>query len=254
MQLSGRGRGRPKKENGDIYTNSSTKAIFNPLTMDFFKSSDKNGEVLNVENCLKEIFEDLNSNLNSNLNEKDNENKINNNGIYFKLTQKTKNCKDYLSHTFIKHILENLANSPTLDLENSKCDEVFAEYIIKISKIVNENFFAKVVKFVFLFRECLNVIHRNNNNNNDNDNDNHIENEDFNYYSEITNAEDAPDISNDFVTDYLDINNLNDCEKYGFNREDAIDLTQNFCQWLYDNNYTCSKLSLINSINNNNNY
>ena len=33
----------------------------------------------------------------------------------------------------------------------------------------------------------------------------------------------------------------------GYNKEEAIDLTQNLCQWLYDNNFTCSKLSLINN-------
>lgn len=183
--------------------------------MDYFKSSDKFGETNNVENCLREVYEELNSE-----------------EISFKLTEKTRNCKDYSKHPFIRLILDNLANPPVLDGENSKCDEVFAEYLVKVSKIVNDNFFTKVVKFVFLFRECLNDMHR--------DKEKDIED----YYSETKNAEDAPDISNDFVTDYLD---LSDNEKYGFTKEDAIDLTQNFCQWLYDNNFTCSKLSLINN-------
>jgi len=183
--------------------------------MEFFKSSDKFGETQNVEKCLKEVYEELKSS-----------------EINYKFTEKTKKCKEYSIHPFMRHIMENLEKSPALDGETSKCDEVFAEYLVKVSKTVNENFFAKVVKFVFLFRECLNDMNK----------DKEDDNED--YYSETRNAEDAPDISNDFVTDYLD---LNDNEKYGFTKEDAIDLTQNFCQWLYDNNFTCSKLSLISS-------
>lgn len=63
-------------------------------------------------------------------------------------------------------------------------------------------------------------------------------------YTEENNAEDAPDISNEFVTEYLE----SDTNMFGFNKEDVIEITQNFCQWLYDNNFTCSKLSLINTV------
>ena len=34
---------------------------------------------------------------------------------------------------------------------------------------------------------------------------------------------------------------------FGFTKDESIDLTQNLCYWMYDNNFTCSKLSLINS-------
>lgn len=183
--------------------------------MDYFKSGDKFGETQDVEKCLKEVFDEFISD-----------------PIFFKLTEKTKNCSDYSQHTFFNCIMENIANPPTLDGETSKCDEVFAEYLVKVSKIVNENFFLKVLKFVFLFRECLNDMYK--------DKTKELSED---YYSETRNAEDAPDISNDFVTDYLDTEN----DRYGFSKEDAIDLTQNFCQWLYDNNFTCSKLSLINN-------
>jgi len=183
--------------------------------MEYFKSADKFGETTNIEKCLMEVYQELTANESN-----------------FKLTEKTRNCKDYSQHPFIRGIIENLANTPNLDGELSKCDEVFSEYIVKVSKIVNEDCFSKVFKFVFLFRECLNDIHS--------DKTKETPEE---YYTEVRNAEDAPDISNDFVTDYLDTDN----EKYGFSKEDAIDLTQNFCQWMYDNNFTCSKLSLINN-------
>ena len=38
-----------------------------------------------------------------------------------------------------------------------------------------------------------------------------------------------------------------ECDKlsFGFRKEESIDLTQNICSWLYDNNFTTLKLSLI---------
>ena len=92
-------------------------------------------------------------------------------------------------------------------------------------------FFIKILKFVTLFRECLNILY------------NDKVKTTGGLYSEEFSAEDAPDISNDFVTEFLDT----DSNSFEFSKDEAIEITQNFCQWMYDNNYTCSKLSLISS-------
>ena len=63
-------------------------------------------------------------------------------------------------------------------------------------------------------------------------------------YTQDNNAEDAPDISNEFVTEFLET----DPSFFDFQKDEVIEITQNFCQWLYDNNFTCSKLSLISNI------
>lgn len=183
--------------------------------MEYFKSPEKLGETQNVEICIEEVYNDI-------LNENNN----------FKLNEKTKNYSNYKDHPFFKLIIEGLEKTPQLDGESSKCDEIFADYIVKVAKLTNDRMFVKVLKFVFLFRECLNDLYKDK-----------VKDSPDSLFSEITNAEDAPDISNEFVTDYLET----DSEKYGFSKDDAIDLTQNFCQWLYDNNFTCSKLSLINN-------
>lgn len=146
--------------------------------------------------------------------------------------QKKIHCYNSLEeHPFYVKILNFSQNPLTLD-ENSKCDEVLAYYIIKVSKYTRPEFFTTVVKFIILFRDCLNLIYKNK-----------VPVGSSLEYSELFNAEDAPDISNQFVTEYLGT----DSQSMEFTREDAIDLTQNLCQWLYDNNYTCSKLSLINT-------
>ncbi len=98
--------------------------------------------------------------------------------------------------------------------------------------------------YVVLFRECLNFINNNKDGKQDSSNGK-IKEENSSYtteYTEENNAEDAPDISNEFVTDFLE----SDPFFFNFEREEIIDITQNFCAWLYDNNFTCSKLSLIN--------
>lgn len=36
------------------------------------------------------------------------------------------------------------------------CDEIFSLYLRELSKIVNENYYKTVLRFVLLYRECLN--------------------------------------------------------------------------------------------------
>ena len=109
-----------------------------------------------------------------------------------------------------------------------KCDEVFAEYLYKVSKLTNAEYFKRIVRFVFLYRENLNEV-----------NSKKLETEEE--YTLNHNAEDAPDISNEFITDFLETEDM----IFDFCKEEAIEITQNFCQWMYDSNYTSSKLTLI---------
>lgn len=130
-------------------------------------------------------------------------------------------------------------NSP--EKKQKKCDEVFAEYLDIVAKEVNKNCYAEVLKFVFLFRECLNhygekLVKGKNDDGQDQVQKNTDGKEE---YCLTHNPEQAPEISNEFVTVYLDE------QKPSFGSMDAIELTQNFCGWLFSNGYTCSKLSLI---------
>jgi hypothetical protein len=116
-----------------------------------------------------------------------------------------------------------------LDAENSKCDEVFADYIIKMANYINPTYMIRLLTFITLFRECVNIVNKEKVRSEGKD------------YTEITNSEDVPEVSNDFITEFLDA----DTNTFDISKEEAIDLTQNFCHWLYENNFTCSKLSLI---------
>ena len=203
--VSGRGRGRPKKDNGEI---SSLKPMYYPSSFDYFKHPEKMGESKNIKSCVENVFNEL----------------------FLTKKSKIKNYKSINEHPLLLKLMTTLnsySNVNPIDPDNSKCDEVFLDYLLKVSKVCQENYFERVLKFVLLFRECLNKVNKINVGGNE--------------YSEVSNSEDAPEISNEFVTEFMDDEN-----EFNISKEEVIDLTQNLCQYMYDNNFTCSKLSLIN--------
>ena len=99
-----------------------------------------------------------------------------------------------------------------------------------MSENCNKNYFTKLIVFITLYRENVNQTYE----------DKESEGK---KYTENHSSEDIPECSNVFIVDFL-YNDQNDKE-YDFEKEEAINLTQNFCSWLYDNNFTCSKLTLL---------
>jgi hypothetical protein len=134
-------------------------------------------------------------------------------------------------YPIIRELKSQLIATKSLDIDNVLCDEVFAEYLLTVRKLVNPEYFKRLVLFVFLYWENINKIKKQESTESD--------------YTSRHNAEDAPDVSNEFITEFLETDN----GPIDFNKEEAIKLTQNFCQWMYDANYTCSKLTLISNNN-----
>lgn len=124
-------------------------------------------------------------------------------------------------------------------------DEIFALYLYRTSRKTNEMFYKTILAYVIFFRECLNKIGW----------QKRIESDEVlleeqpelaeaaqNYEFCLTNtAEHAPEICNDFVTIYMDQNR----HLMEISKPDQIDLTINLCHWLFENQFTCSKLSMI---------
>ena len=121
------------------------------------------------------------------------------------------------------------------------CDDTFALYLYEVSRKVNGMFYEKMLKFAILFRECLNEYGWKK-----------MEEaqgeaqispggmpSDAIVFCDLNNAEHAPEICNEFITIFLDI--------FGtpLNKLEAIDITRNFCNWLFENGFTCSKLSMV---------
>ena len=225
---SGRGRGRPKKENGESF---SERLKYNPLDASYFLKENRKGTTNydDFEKSIKDAFNELYSHENNDRN-------------------KSKEMKIYSNieeHPFLgKFLLDKHDVNIKIDDEKEISDKVFMDYLNKMSLHVNPIYFTKLIIFVTLFREFVNI-NEFKKKNKDLNNEIDLNNNDNTEYTSVNSAEDVPDLSNEFINDFLDT----DKNLFGFNKEDSIDLTQNFCHWMYENNFTSSKLSLISNDN-----
>ena len=97
-------------------------------------------------------------------------------------------------------------------------------------KKTNNKFFALMLKFVLLYKECYDI----------------FKNKDKKEEKKktITNTlspEDLPDLANEFYSEFVDNNNYFDNEE---EKSEIIEIIQHFNLWLFKNNYSKSKLSI----------
>lgn len=114
-------------------------------------------------------------------------------------------------------------------------DELFFKYLKEFSGKTNKEYFWFMIKFIVLFRECINTLRANLVKKEDQDEKNKL-------YTQIYNAETVPEICNDFFVDFMD-----PYEFFGLYKEELIELIQHFCYWLYSKKYTQSHLTLLDS-------
>ena len=213
----GRGRGRPKKES---HNPEDEQNKYNPINHTFFAMEDKTGKTdpkNGISECIDIAFNEL----------YDPEKK-------FIIEQR--NIKFYNKvdeHPFLSKFKNDILDmNKYWSGEYEFADLVFIEYLNKMSAFCNPHYYVKLIKFVTLFREHVNLVNKSK------------VSEQNKEFTECNDAEDVPDSSNEFILEFLDPERRN--EDLGFSKEECIDLTQNLCFWMYDNNFTCSKLSLRN--------
>ena len=216
---SGRGRGRPKKE--QIEQNLE-KNKYDPLTTAYFEQEERAGntKIENINQCAKDAFKYLYENENEEENVKQ---KI-----------KDRKMKEYSKiedHTFLgKFLNDDHDINKNFDDEKIPTDLVLINYLNKMSVYCNEKYYSKLIIFVTLFREHINII-----------NQDKVEKDQE--FCQLKEAEDVPESSNEFITDFL----FPEDQEYdfGITKDEAIDLTRNLCNWMYLNNFTCSKLFML---------
>ena len=131
---------------------------------------------------------------------------------------------EFISNNWEKreYVIENYENNPGIKKDKKfNLDEIFLIYIKDISKKVNIKYFPYIIKFVILFRKYINDLKK----------DllkNIIQDDKKNYYSQVFNAENIPEESNGFITDFMEKNNY-----FEMNKNEVFEITQNFCCWLY---------------------
>ena len=118
-------------------------------------------------------------------------------------------------------------------LNSYNLDQLFFNYLKEFSKKVNDDYLWFMIKFIVLFRECINLKNKglirpeNKTNNRE-------------LFTQIYNAETVPEICNYFFLDFL-----LPYDNFGLNKDELIELVQHFCYWLYINQYTQSHLTLL---------
>ena len=216
---SGRNRGRPKKEQSEI---NSEKNRYDPMTLAYFQKEERTGitKIENINECAINAFKYLYQNENPECNM---DKKI-----------KDRKMKEYSKvedHPFLGLFLKDPHNTNMIiGDEKASTDFVLINYLNKMSLYCNEKYYEKLIIFVTLFREHINLV-----------NQDKVEKDQE--FTQITEAEDVPESSNEFLTDFLFPEDEE--HEFGLDKEEAIDLTRNLCNWMYINNFTCSKLFLL---------
>jgi len=136
------------------------------------------------------------------------------------------------NHNLLRAFIKLIEASNTEDIKENEnliqcnvIDEIFAKYLVDINKECNREYFEFITKFVILFRECINKIK----------DENTLEE-----YSTKNNADNVPDTCNEFITDFME-----GYDYFGLDTMELIEIIQHFCNWLYENKFTTSKLSLV---------
>ena len=222
--VPGRSRGRPKK----------TKFVSkdsDPTTFEYFSGAERTGETNNPIAILLEAIEEMK-------------------GIF------TSQYEDIKNNPILEKMKEDKNEN------NWSCDEVFVDYLKNVAKKTNALYFKLVCKFVMLYRECLNKygwlkLFENiapqieaegpiQSETNSQKISRHIllteeqvqmmKDE----YSRVNNAEFAPEVSNEFAVLFLPEHSSS-----GLQSNEGINLLINLAEWMFENGYTCTKISLI---------
>ena len=226
--ISDRARGRPRK---NLSNPLKERAKYNPLDKTYFEKDERTGitEIYDFENCIIDAFNSIYDNSNSQIKERN-------------IKKKMIEYQKVYEHPFLgKFLLSKHDRNLKINNEYEISDIVFMDYLNKMSLFVNPIYFVKLIIFVTLFREFVNISNRK-----------YLINEDEFFiqykkykiepeYTSCNCAEEIPDFCNDFINNFLE----SDKKLFNFNKEESIDLTQNFCSWMYDNNFTTLRLSLI---------
>lgn len=220
-------RGRPKKNVFNIKKNYyqrhefNLESYFSHFFLKEFRHKLQNESEIVLEDYFKRFYNELYQ--------------PNNEKFELKL-----NC--FEEHPLHKMLNRQFSSSSFVSNEDLPCDVIFRNYLLFTKDLVNKDYFYFVFLFIILFRECINKYK-----NVELENSKCILGEQIDEkikeFTEYFCGEHLPDICNEFICDYLASNNY-----FGISKEfysEFIEIVQHFCFWLYENNYTSSKLSFI---------
>ena len=229
-EVGKKGRGRPRKEQiPTSYLNQSLLKYENFFLNDSKKI--KNDDKINfnlVKNDLNEIFKQYKNQI---FNDIENFDKYNFGNFIIENWDKENPEIEKNSRT---SILGNEGNEEQEIINKPNIDSIFFLYLKELSNLTNKEYFKFILKFIVLFRECINQFRDNLVNRN------HISGN-KKKYTEIYCGETIPDICNHFCVDFMEQH-----KNFGIEILELVEIVQHFCYWLYVNKYTLSQLTLLN--------
>jgi hypothetical protein len=136
------------------------------------------------------------------------------------------------------------------DKKDRVVDDIMYEYLIEMKNKTNHHYFILMLKFIILLRECLNTFkaeEAERSDKNQEENGSIVPTNGLGKikeYSSLFGADSIPDLANEFITEFMENNDY-----FGIHSEDdrneLIELIQHFCNWLFKNDYTQSRLALM---------
>ena len=224
-----RSRGRPRKDclNECIVNNPQNKFLY------FFNEEhrksfdDKIIDVDIIKNDLRIIFKQLQKEL---FNEIDDVEKY---PFYQLIVENWEKEEPNLVTECFNAI--NKLDEPLNKIQSYNLDGIFFFYLKEFYKNASIEYFWFMIKFIVLFRECINKLRANLVKKEEQSETNKL-------YSQIYNSEYVPEICNDFVLDFME-----PFDYFGLNKDELIEIIQHFCYWLYSKQYTQLHISLINN-------
>lgn len=201
-------RGRPKKNRVEI----NNVDLDDPWKLSFFDKPERKGKtsIANINKCAKRVFKFIYED------NKDNVEKL--------------NMKVYDSiekYPFLNNFINEKHDVNLIEDKNENTDKVLLNYLNQRSNICNEKYFEKLIVFVVLFREYVNINYK-------------LENNEE--YTVVKNADDVPEKSNEFINEFL----YPEDEEiaFGLEKKEVIKLVINLCDWMFENDFSTSKIFL----------
>jgi len=202
-------KGRPKNN-----TENDNK-LYDPKTPNFFNHEKRKGNTKreNINDCAKRAFKFI---------YEENKEKV----MKIKKLEKMKIYNNIEEHPFLSRFIEEEHFEKFID-KDEIIDNVLIHYLNQMSKICNEDYYEKLIIFITLFREYINIYQKRINKKE---------------YTTMKNAIDVPNMGNEFILEFLfpDDNEIN----FGLELQEAIDLTMNLCSWMYTYDFTDCKIYL----------
>ena len=212
--------GRPRQNVEDNYDIINYNYMRNKYAKFWFILKRKFSGNINMENVLKTVFENL----------------------YIKygyLLHNGNKIKTYHEHPWLKLLILKNENNNNNNCKIT-CDIALKNYVFQVKEKTNENYLIFIVKFLVLLRECFNfsknlIIKTPISSN--------VER------STIISAEQIPEISNEFFTDFLTKKNFFENSINLNELTEMAELVQHLCYFLHLKDYTSLRLVLINKVN-----